>query len=77
MFLKKKKKRSEEEERKKHSKALEAAWLAQAAGGWPRGGLLRLGSLTPSHPGRGAQGKRDSRGPVRVEGLQRGPCPLD
>lgn len=28
MFLKKKKKRSEEEERKKHSKALEAAWLA-------------------------------------------------
>lgn len=42
MFLKKKKKRSEEEERKKHSKALEAAWLAGQGDG-PEGACSAWG----------------------------------
>lgn len=77
MFLKKGKKKKKKERGVREKETREAPEAARLGRGMAGRGPAPPWVLTPSHPGRGAQGKRVSWGPVRVESLQRGSCPLD
>lgn len=76
-FFKKREREEEEEEKKKHSKPPEHT---KPLNGWAGEWVWKWACsapcfLTPSHPGWGVQGERDSWRPVRVQGLPRVSCP--